>query len=86
MEPLAAPADLIHTHHSALVGVLVAAGVVGPGAVALRVQEPAAALGADLGDHLCRSRRHSRVQLGGQRLQESRPFKPNEGLGLAWPG
>lgn len=52
-----ASAELSHTHHSALVGVLVAAGVVGPGAVALRVQEPAAALGADLGDHLCRSRR-----------------------------
>lgn len=35
---------------------LVAAGVVGPGPVAVRVQEPAAALRADLSDHLCRNR------------------------------
>lgn len=59
-EPLCVPADLIRTrstHNSALVGVLVAAGVVGPGPVALRVQEPTAALGANLSDHLCRNKK-----------------------------
>lgn len=42
------------TCHSAFVGVLVAAGVVGPRAVALRMQEPVTVVGADLCNHLCR--------------------------------
>lgn len=42
------------TYHSAFIGVFIAAGVVGPCSIALRMQEPLAALGADLHNHLCR--------------------------------
>lgn len=42
------------TYHSAFIGVFIAAGVVGPCPVALRMQEPMTAVGANLCNHLCR--------------------------------
>ena len=45
-------------YHASFVGVCVAAGVVGPRPVALRVEEPAAAVSADLHHHFCPSKRN----------------------------
>lgn len=46
----------ISTYHSSLIGVCIAAGVVGPGPVALGVEEPTAAVGADLRNRFCASK------------------------------